>query len=236
MIEILYYIVGGLIILGTIYAVCVQARVEKTFNAYKNVEGSKGLTTGEACQKILSAAGVTDVQILSTPGKLTDHYNPKNKTVNLSEDVYNSKSISALGVAAHEVGHAIQHAQGYVPLKIRNFLVGVSGVCSRLFFPLLIVGVILAAWELIFPSMIVLGIAVGFYGLTFIIALVTYPVEKNASKRALDMLVKENILDETEVRGAQVTLIAASRTYLASVMLSLLYFLRFVLAIFASKR
>lgn len=236
MIEILYYIVGGLIILGTIYAVCVQARVEKTFNAYKNVEGSRGITTGEACQKILSAAGVTDVQILSTPGKLTDHYNPKNKTVNLSEDVYNSKSISALGVAAHEVGHAIQHAQGYVPLKIRNFLVGVSGVCSRLFFPLLIVGVILAAWELIFPSMIVLGIAVGFYGLTFIIALVTYPVEKNASKRALDMLVQENILDETEVRGAQVTLIAASRTYLASVMLSLLYFLRFVLAIFASKR
>lgn len=236
MIEILYYIVVGLIIMGTIYAVCVQAKVEKTFDAYKNVEGSKGITTGEACQRILSAAGVTDVQILSTPGKLTDHYNPKNKTVNLSEGVYNSKSISALGVAAHEVGHAIQHAQGYVPLKIRNFLIGLSGFCSRLFFPMLIVGILFTTLEMIVPGLIVLGLAICFYGLTFIIALVTYPVEKNASKRALDMLVKENILDETEIRGAQVTLIAASRTYLASAMLSLLYFLRFVLALFASKR
>ena len=169
---------------------------------------------------------------MATKGHLTDHYNPKTKTVNLSEEVYNSTSISALGVAAHEVGHAIQHAQGYKPLKVRNALVKVNNICSNLFWVVIIASFFLTIFASVFYSLIFIGVAFILYLLSFIVSVSTYPVEKDASKRALDLLVQNNILDTTEVRGAEVVLKAAAQTYLAGIIVSVLYLARFILAVF----
>lgn len=228
----LYYLLGILILPGIIYASIVQGRVSKAFNTYKTVKAVSGLTTAEACKRILECAGVTGVKIVATKGHLTDHYNPKTKTVNLSEEVYNSTSISALGVAAHEVGHAIQHAQGYKPLKVRNALVKVNNICSNLFWVVIIASFFLTIFASVFYSLIFIGVAFILYLLSFIVSVSTYPVEKDASKRALDLLVQNNILDTTEVRGAEVVLKAAAQTYLAGIIVSVLYLARFILAVF----
>ena len=232
----LYYILGILILPGIIYASVVQARVSKAFDTYKSLKSVNGITTAEACKRILESAGITDVKINAVKGKLTDHYNPKNKTVNLSEEVYNSISISALGVAAHEVGHAIQHAQGYKPLKVRNTLVVVNNVCSNLFWLVITASFFLTIFSQIFFSLVFIGVAFLLYLLSFIVSLSTYPVEKDASKRALDLLVKNNILDTTEIRGAEVVLKAAAQTYLAGIIVSVLYLARFILAVFLIGR
>lgn len=231
----LYYILGIIILPGIIYASIVQGKVNKAFNTYKTVKSINGITTGEACKKILQSAGITDVKIVSTKGHLTDHYNPSNKTVNLSESVYNSTSISALGVAAHEVGHAIQHAKGYKPLKFRNFMIAINNICSNLFWVVLIVGIFLSAFAWFYYGLIFLYSGIALYSVSLIISIITYPVEKDASKRALDALVQNNILDSTEVKGAEVVLKAAAQTYLAGIVVSVLYLLRFVLALLLTR-
>ena len=228
----IYYLLGVLIIPGIIYASVVQGRVNKAFNTYKTVKAISGLTTAEACKRILECAGVTDVKIVATKGHLTDHYSPKTKTVNLSEEVYNSTSISALGVAAHEVGHAIQDTKDYKPLKIRNALIKVSNICSNLFWIVIIASFFLTIFASFFYGLIFICVGFTLYLLSFIVSVSTYPVEKDASKRALDLLVQNNILDATEVRGAEVVLKAAAQTYLAGIIVSVLYLARFILAVF----
>lgn len=232
----LYYILGILILPGIIYASIVQGRVNNAFNTYKSLKSVNGITTAEACKRILQSAGISDVKITSTKGHLTDHYNPKTKTVNLSESVYNSTSISALGVAAHEVGHAIQHAQGYKPLKLRNALIVVNNFCSNLFWIVIIASFFLSIFSYFYFGIVFLGVAFIIYLLSFLISIVTYPVEKDASKRALDLLVKNDILDSTEVKGAEVVLNAAAQTYLAGIIVSVLYLLRVVFAFLLLKR
>ena len=227
----IYYLLGIIVLPGIIYASIVQSGVLKAFNTYKKIHSVKGITAKEACEKILNSAGVTGVSIKPVDGILTDHYNPQNKTVNLSKDVYNSTSLSSLGVAAHEVGHAIQHYEKYKPLRLRNFLITVNNICSQFFWILIIIGFFLSAFAYVYYGEIFLYVGMAFYGISLLISIITYPVEKNASKRALDLLVKNDILDQTEVKGAEVVLKAAAQTYFAGIVVSALYFLRFVFAI-----
>ena len=232
----LYYILGIILLPGIIYASIVQNQVNSAFETYKNLHSARGITAKEACETVLSSAGIKNVQVKAIKGHLTDNYNPTNKTVNLSESVLNSTSISALGVALHEVGHAIQHAEGYKPLKIRNALITVNNFLSSMMWPLIIAGIILSALSYFSTGNIFLIVGASVYLLSFFISLITYPVEKNASKRALNLLVSNNILDANEVKGAEVVLTAASKTYLASIIVSILSFLRFFLAFFVLNR
>jgi len=230
-----YYLMGILLLPGLIYAIVVQTRVSRAFRTYSKTLSSKGLTAQEACKKLLTNAGVTDVTITRIGGEMTDNYNPKTKVLSLSDSVYNSTSISALGVAAHEAGHAIQHAENYAPLKTRNVLGAISNVCSKVLWPFIIIGILLSAFSYFSMGEIFLWAGVIFFGVSVIFSLVTLPVEFNASKRALTNLVDGGVLDTTEVKGAKVVLDAAAQTYVAALIISILYLLRFVLAIFVSR-
>ena len=232
----IYYLLGIIVLPGILYASYVQTGVMKAFNTYKKINSVKGITAKEACEKILNSAGVNGVSIKAIDGVLTDNYDPKNKTVNLSKDVYNSTSLSSLGVASHEVGHAIQHYEKYKPLRLRNFLITVNNICSQFFWILIIIGFALSAVAYFYYGEIFLYVGMAFYGVSLLISIVTYPVEKNASKRALDLLVQNDILDKTEVKGAEVVLKAAAQTYFAGIIVSALYFLRFVIAMLLIRR
>lgn len=226
-----YYLLGIILIPGIIYSLIVQNKVNRAFNTYSKVHSSKGITTRECCETILRHAGVSGVKIQPIAGNLTDNYNTANKTLSLSESVYNSTSIAALGVAAHEVGHAIQDAEGYGFLRLRKGLAILSNICSSMLWPLIIIGIILSclAYTAI-GSYFVIGGCI-FFGLSVLVSLVTLPVEFDASKRALNALVSSNILDSSEVKGAKVVLNAAAQTYVAGLVVSILGFLRFLLSI-----
>lgn len=230
------YILMGIILLpGLIYASVVSAKVNSAFKTYSSVCSSKGITAKQACEMILRNAGVNDVKIVEINGHLTDNYNTANKTLSLSQSVYNSTSISALGVAAHEAGHAIQHAEGYAPLKMRHAIGTLSNFCSSLLWPLLIIGIVLSCLSMFEWGDIFLWGGVGFFGLAVIFSLITLPVETNASKRALTCLVNSGALDQTEVRGAKVVLDAAAKTYVAALVVSILNLIRFVLAVLLTR-
>ena len=228
----------GIILLpGIICAVIVQSRVTNAFKTYSKVPSIKGITAQDACKMLLQNAGITDVEIIRIKGSLTDHYNPKTKTLGLSEGVYNSTSISALGIAAHEAGHAIQHAENYAPLKARKVFGTLSNICSNMLWPLIIIGIVVSAFSssgTAFGDIFLWG-GVVFFGISVIFSLATLPVEFNASKRALANLTDGGILDTTEVKGAKVVLNAAAQTYVAALVVSILSFLRFVLAIVVSR-
>lgn len=232
---IVYYLLGILLVPGIIYASIVQAKVNSTFQKYAVVANSKNLTAKEVCQKILQWAGITDVEIQHISGDLTDNYDPKTKKLSLSDKVYNSTSISALGVAAHEAGHAIQDAENYFFIKIRHGLIVFNNICSKLLWPMVIVGLILSAFTYTSIGSIFIVIGLIFFGMTFLISLTTLPVEFNASKRALSCLVETGTLDQTEVKGAKAVLSAAAQTYVASLIIAILSMLRFLLAIFITK-
>ena len=228
---IVYYLLGIILLPGIIYSLIVQNKVNKAFKTYSKVNSSKGITTKEACETILRHAGVSGVKIQPIAGNLTDNYNTANKTLSLSEGVYNSTSIAALGVAAHEVGHAIQDAQGYGFLRLRKGLAVLSNVMSSMLWPLIIIGLVLSALAYTdIGSYFVIGGCI-FFGLSVLVSLVTLPVEFDASKRALNALVSSNRLDSTEVKGAKIVLNAAAQTYVAGLVVSILGFLRFILSI-----
>ena len=211
------------VILVAILALFFQANVTSTFGKYSKIRSSRGYTGADVARMLLSQNGITDVSVQSIRGNLTDHYNPVNKTLNLSESVYNSTSVAALGVAAHETGHAVQHAKGYVPLLMRSAIFPAVSFSSKIAMPLFINSPILAligAWLYVF---------------VVIFQIITLPVEFNASARALTMLRDYNFLDETEVKGARKVLSAAAMTYVAAAAASILQFLR-LLAIANSRR
>ncbi|MDD2445359.1 MAG: zinc metallopeptidase [Clostridia bacterium] len=230
-----YYLMGLVLIPGIIYAIVVQNKVNNTFKTYQKVQSIKGVNAQDTCKKILQNAGITDVEIVKTKGVLTDNYNPKTKVLSLSEGVYGSTSISALGVAAHEAGHAVQHAENYAPLKLRKVMGTLSTITSRLLWPLLIIGILLSAFSSLYLGEIFLWAGVAFFAISVIFSLITLPVEFNASKRAMSSLVSVGALDETEVKGAKVVLNAAAQTYVAALVVAILSFLRFFLAILISR-
>lgn len=214
-----------LIIVIGIVGFIVQSRLQNVFDKYSKVLAPGGMTGREAAEKMLRDYGIKDVKVVSTPGKLTDHYNPVNKTLNLSSSVYNSNSVSALAVAAHECGHAVQHAEGYAPLKMRSALVPIVQFSSMWAQIVLIVGILLVNT---FPTLFWLGIAM--FAMVVIFSFITLPVEYNASNRALAWLERSNSLTPVQVEQAQTTLSWAARTYVVSALsalATLIYYLGF---------
>lgn len=212
-----------LIIIGMAICLLASARVKTTYAKYNRVRSHSGITAAQAAERILHGAGIYDVQIAHISGDLTDNYNPTTRVLNLSDSTYNSSSVAAIGVAAHECGHAIQHAERYAPLTVRGAIVPVVNFGSVISWPLIIAGVVLGGSQ----TLIMLGILL--FSLTVLFQLVTLPVEFNASGRALRILRDSHILYEDEVRGARRVLTAAALTYVASAASSILELLRLFL-------
>lgn len=211
-----------LVLLAAVISIGVSASMNTTFQKYQAVRSLSGLTGEQAALRVLQAAGIYDVSVRHVSGKLTDHYDPRSKTVNLSDAVYGRNSLAAVGVAAHECGHAIQDARGYAPLKIRGAIVPVANFGSQLFWPLFIVGLIFSS-----KPLVEVGILLFVFALAF--QIVTLPVEFNASARAVRMLESTGILGASEVPGAKKVLRAAAMTYVAAVVGSLLQLLRLLI-------
>ena len=196
-------------------------RVKTSFNKYSSVQSSRGITGAEAAAELLDRAGVTDVKIVRTEGKLSDHYNPITKTLALSDGVYSSSSIAAVGIAAHEAGHALQHAQHYAPLWLRSVLVPTANIGSNIGYFVMVIGAFMAS-----TNMILLGAVL--FSAVLIFQIVTLPVEFNASSRAKALIVEYGIILPQERVGVDRILNAAALTYVAaavSTLLTLLYFL-----------
>lgn len=211
-----------LVIVGAIICMAASANVSHTYRKYSTMGTARGLYSQEVAAQMLREAGITDVRIERIAGDLTDHYDPRNKVLRLSDSVYGSSSVAAVGVAAHECGHAIQHQVGYVPIKIRNAIVPVVNLGSKLSWPVIILG-------LIFSSFKVLQIGILLFALTLAFQVVTLPVEFNASGRALRILKSRGILRDNELRGARKVLSAAAMTYVTSTISTILQLLRLVL-------
>lgn len=219
-----------LVIAGVVLCMLASAKVQSTFNKYSKMRVVSGMTGAEAAERILRCNGIMDVQIERVAGNLTDHYDPGKKVLRLSDSVYGSCSISAVGVAAHECGHALQHHYGYAPLALRTMLVPVVNIGSRLAFPVIILGIILSSFDVLVPIGILL------FGLTVVFSLVTLPVEFNASRRAIGVLGQQGILYEEELSGAKKVLSAAAMTYVASAVSAILQLLRIWLLYGGKKR
>ena len=211
-----------LIILAFLISALVSAKMNATFSKYSKVRSYCGMTGAQAAQRILSSAGIYDVRIEHVSGKLTDHYDPSNKVLRLSDAVYGNTSNAAIGVAAHECGHAVQHARNYVPLSVRSAIVPVANFGSQLSWPLFLAGLIFS-----FRPLLMIGILLFCAALLF--QIVTLPVEFNASARALRMLDETGIMGRQEIRGTKKVLRAAAMTYVAAVIGSLLQLLRLLI-------
>ena len=217
-----------LIIIGAIICLIASARVRTTYNKYGRVASMTGMTGAQAAARILQSEGITDVRIGRVSGSLTDHYDPRSKTLNLSDSVYGSTSVAAIGVAAHECGHAIQHHRGYFPLRFRGALVPVANFGSTLAWPLIIIGIFINGYFFIQVGII-------FFSLAVLFQLVTLPVEFNASRRAMRKIDALGILGDRELRLTGKVLRAAALTYVASAAASILQLLRLII-LFGGRR
>ena len=211
-----------LVIIGALICMIASANVTRTFEKYSRSGCKKGTTGAEAAAAILRNAGITDVRIEHIAGNLTDNYDPRSKVLHLSDSVYGSTSVAAVGVAAHECGHAIQHQQGYIPIKIRGAIVPVVNLGSKLSWPIIILGLILGSLNL-------LNFGIILFALTLVFQIVTLPVEFNASGRALRILDGSGMLYPDEMKGARRVLTAAAMTYVTAVVSTLLQLLRLIL-------
>ena len=218
-----------LLIPALLLSLWAQFRVSSTFNRFSKVRASSGMTATQMAEQLLHAEGVYDVSVERTRGNLTDHYDPKNMMLRLSDSTANSTSVAALGVAAHEAGHVLQHRDGYAPLMLRTAAVPVVNIGSNLSWPLFLVGIIVS-WE----PLVYAGIAL--FALAVLFAIITLPVEFNASKRALAALEANGYLQPgEEMRGAKKVLSAAAMTYVASAFMAIMQLLR-LLAIAGVRR
>lgn len=218
----LYYITGFIMIPVIIFAFICQLKVQSNYKKYGRIRNARNMTGAQAAYELLQLNGITDVRIKRISGNLTDHYNPKTKEICLSEGVFNSNSIAAVGIACHEAGHACQHAQGYFPLKIRNFIIPVTRFGSNLGIPLALIGIIFSWQPLIYIGIIL-------YAAVAVFQLITLPVEFNASKRALQTIRTNSYLVGAEYNGARKVLTAAALTYVAALASSLATLLRLLL-------
>ena len=214
-----YYI---LIIIGVVISLAASAKVQSTFRKYDQVRSRTGMTGAEAARRLLQAQGIYDVSIQRVSGNLTDHYDPRANVIRLSDTVYNSTSVAAIGVAAHEAGHAVQYAVGYVPIRIRSAVIPISQFGSSLSMPVLLVGLLFN-----YGFLVQLGIVL--FSTVALFQLVTLPVEFNASARALRTLESSYILESDEVKMAGKVLRAAALTYVAALLSSLAQLLRLIL-------
>lgn len=219
-----YYILAGLIFLVSMY---VSNTLKSKFKKYSKIHLQNGMSGKEVAEKMLADHGISDVQVISTPGMLTDHYNPMKKTVNLSEGVYMQRNAAAAAVAAHEVGHAVQHAQAYSWLGMRSKLVPVVSVASKYSQWVIMGGLILAASTALGNTLLLVGIIM--YGMGTLFSFITLPVEYDASNRALAWMTNKNILTQQEHAGAKDSLKWAARTYVVAAIGSLATLLYFIM-------
>ena len=222
----IYYFI--LIIPALLFGIWAQNQVNTNYQKYSRIRTMRGMTGAEAADYILRQNGIYNVSINQISGHLSDHFNPKTNAINLSESVYNSTSIAAIGVAAHEAGHAVQHAVNYKPIKIREMVIPVTQIGSWLYLPILLVGVFISS-----QGLVNLGILL--FSTLAIFQLVTLPVEFDASDRAIKTLSQSGILYGEEITGAKKVLRAAALTYVAALVSSLAQLLRLIL-IFGGRR
>ena len=220
-----------LVLIGAIICMVASARVKSTYRKYSQYNSMSGMTGAQAASRILNSAGIYDGEICHVSGNLTDNYNPSKKTLNLSDAVYNSTSVAAIGVAAHECGHAIQHQQGYAPLNIRSAIVPVANIGSTVAWPLILIGLLFTGNS----SDLFINLGIICFSFAVIFQLVTLPVEFNASSRALAILGREGILADSELPYTKKVLSAAALTYVASAAAAILQLLRLVL-LFGGRR
>lgn len=211
-----------------ILSLIAQVKVKSTYTKYSRILSRRGLTAGQAARMILDRNDLRNVPVGRISGDLTDHFDPRTNSISLSDSVYGSTSVAAIGVAAHESGHAVQYAEGYAPLKFRNAIVPVTQFGAKLSTPLVILGLILSIYPLAYAGIILFGAVVVFQ-------LVTLPTEFNASRRALAVLEEGNYLDGEELRGAKKVLSAAAMTYVAALFMSLMSLLRLIVIVSGSK-
>ncbi|MGI5940543.1 MAG: zinc metallopeptidase [Thermoleophilia bacterium] len=212
-----------LLIPALVLGIYAQVKVSSSFNRYSQVPSARGLTGAQGARLLLDSAGLSDVTIGTAGGRLSDHYDPRSRTLNLSPDVSDSASLAALGVAAHEVGHAMQHAEGYFPLRLRSTLVPVANLGTNLGFILFFIGLIF------FRSGLLMNIGIVLYAAAVLFTLVTLPVELDASRRALVQLSNRNILVADELTGAKKVLSAAALTYVAAALMAVLQLVRLII-------
>lgn len=210
-----------------------SANVNLTFKRYSKVHASRHVTGAQAAERVLQANGVSNVRIERVSGNLTDHFDPKANVIRLSDQVYDSSSVAAIGVACHEAGHAVQYASSYAPIKLRAAIIPITNIGSKLAMPLILLGIIFSFGESVSYGFVYAGIAC--FALSLVFQLVTLPVEFNASRRALNAIANGSILTDEERRGARKTLTAAALTYVAATALALAQLLRLLL-IFAGGR
>lgn len=220
-----YYMDVGLVfvLIAAIFAMIASASVNSTFKKYSQVASRAGLTGAESARRVLAANGVTGVTIERVSGNLTDHFDPKTNTIRLSESVYDANTVAAVGVAAHEAGHAVQYAVGYAPIKLRAAIIPITNIGSNLALPLVLIGLLLSA-----PTLAYIGI--GAFSLSTIFQLITLPVEFNASSRAIETMENAG-MGETEINGSKKVLRAAAMTYVAALAVSLANLLRLFLLV-----
>lgn len=212
-----------------VISMIAQTKVSSTFSKYSKIPNTRHITGVEAAQSVLSAHGITNVRIERVAGKMTDHFDPRSNTIRLSEPVYDSPTIAAVGVAAHEAGHAVQHAQGYLPNKLRSAILPVCNMGSKISWILIIVGLFLPVQ---YDWVLYLGIL--FYAASVVFTVVTLPVEFNASKRALAAIRNSTMLEGNEYSGARSVLSAAAMTYVAAAFTAIMSLLR--LLVIANRR
>lgn len=214
-----------LVVIGAVICMIASARVKGTFNKYSQLRSMSGMNGAQVAQRVLQAAGIYDVQVRHVSGSLTDHYDPRTKTVNLSDPVYNATSVAALGVAAHECGHAIQHSKSYAPLSIRSALVPIANFGSMLAWPVILIGLFFNTRS----SGLIIDIGILLFSAAVLFQLVTLPVEFDASRRALVMLRTQGILADDELKYTRRVLKSAALTYVASAAAAILQLLRIIL-------
>lgn len=220
-----------LVLIGAVICMIASANVRSTYKKYAQYRSMTGMTGAQVAERLLRSAGIHDVSVGQVSGELSDHYNPSTKVVNLSDSVYGSTSVAAIGVAAHECGHAIQHANGYIPLNIRSAFVPVANFGSKLAWPLILIGIFINSES----SQMIINAGIFLFSFAVIFQLITLPVEFNASRRALVLLENQGILSEQELPYTKKVLSAAALTYVASAAAAILQLLRIIM-LFGGRR
>lgn len=214
-----------LVLIGVVLSLAASGRVKSTFAKYSQVRNGRGLTGAQAAEQVLHRAGIYDVRVERVGGNLTDHYDPRTKVLRLSDSVYGQTSVAAVGVAAHECGHAIQHAKGYAPLKLRSTLVPIANFGSKIAWPLIIFGLFIRGES----STLLINIGIIAFLAAVLFQLITLPVEFNASNRAIRMIADSGMMYGEEIKGAKKVLSAAALTYVASAATAILQLLRILI-------
>jgi len=216
-----------------ILSLIASHNVNSTFDKYSKIRSHRGLTGAQAAARVLQANGVANIRIERISGQLTDHFDPRTNVIRLSDNVYDSNSVAAIGVACHEAGHAVQYAVGYGPIRLRAAIIPITNIGSKLAMPLILIGLLLEFFAEVSNIFVVLGVIC--FSLSVVFQFVTLPVEFNASRRAINAISDSYILTDDELRGAKKTLTAAAMTYVAATAVALMQLLRLIM-IFGRRR